>query len=230
METIFSQIDQGELAARLGSINTYDRRGNIVFMEDFEGALFNWDQVNAGVGAGSVLSAVYSRHGSQAAQLTAGSGANNYTLIEKLWPMPISTQIGLEASFTTDANLGRVVIDVGIYDGTNLYSATGGVDITADVAYIIDPIAGGVPFTAALGLTSSNYLFHTLKLVFDYSTHSWMRAMFDNYSFNASAYNVVTALSAITPRMLIGIWAINAGAGNPVIYVDDVILTQNEPL
>jgi len=230
METIYGEVDNGELAARLGSINTYDRRGNIVFMEDFEGALFNWDQTNNGAGAGSVLAAAYSRHGSQAAQLTAGAGVNGYTLIEKLWPLPVSTQIGLEASFTTHATLDRVVLEVAIYDGTYHHDAVAGISISADDVYFFDAVPATIVSAENVGLVNSDYMFHTLKLVFDYSTDTWMRVLFDNYTFNASAYGIQHNLSAITPRMFVGIWAINEVAGNPVIYVDDVILTQNEPL
>jgi len=230
MATIYGEVDNGELAARLGSINTYDRRGNIVFMEDFEGALFNWQINNNGAGAGSVLAAAYSRTGSQAAQLTAGSGLNGYTTIWKYWPLPVSTQIGLECSFTTHASLDRFVAEISIYDGVTLHATTCGCSVSADEIYFNTGPVGVESCITNLGLYNSDYNFHTMKFAFDYSTDYWMRILFDNYSYDASAWPIHTELSAITPRMYIGLWAVCEIVANPVIYVDDVILTQNEPL
>ncbi|GAI49683.1 unnamed protein product, partial [marine sediment metagenome] len=42
--------DMGELAARLSSIVEYDRRGDVVYLDDFEEPVLKWSPLAAGAG------------------------------------------------------------------------------------------------------------------------------------------------------------------------------------
>lgn len=227
--TIFGQIDTGELAARLGSINTYDRRGNVVLMDDFEATLLKWEAFTIGAGGAIALSSTRARNGDQAVKMTAGSGVNNYALLYRYWPIPVSTKIGFEASFTTHIDIDRILLDIGIYDGITFHHVTVGLSITNDRIYIIQGGGGTVFLSPVLNLYNYDYCFHTLKLVFDLATGHHTRVLFDEQTFDSSAYTIETAASGAAHRMFFGVWSINSKVGNPDIYVDDVIITQNEP-
>ncbi|MCK5504545.1 MAG: hypothetical protein KAJ10_05255 [Thermodesulfovibrionia bacterium] len=229
MDTISGVVDNGELAARLGSVNTFDRRGNVIFMDDFEASLFKWRLATVGAGAAGVLASEYARNGSQAARLTAGSGLNSYAVIYRYWATPTSTKVGFEASFTTHADVDRIVLDISIYDGTTYNHATAAVSISSDLVYISIGPAGTQTLFSSLNLYNFNYSFHTLKVVFDYATGKYVRVIFDDQEADASAYSIETAASAVAHSMFFGVWSVNSKAGNPDIYVDDVIITQNEP-
>ena len=43
-EVSASISDMGEVAARLGSIDIYDKRGDVVFFDNFEGAFLRWNR------------------------------------------------------------------------------------------------------------------------------------------------------------------------------------------
>ena len=229
MATIFGQIDTGELAARLGGINIFDRRGDTVFQDNFETVLLKWILDTGGGDGTGVLSSEYARNGDQSVKLTSSTGAENFAVIYKYLPVCVGTKIGFEISFTSHVDVDRILTDVGIYDGTTYHHATAGVSITDDRVYLINSAGAPVILSPALKLYNYVYSFHTLKLVFDYSTGYYTRVIFDDQTFDASSYAIETSGSNIARRMWFGLWCINSKAGNPSIYVDDAIITQNEP-
>ena len=49
--TVFPVTDLGELAARLGSIVSHDRRGDVIWLDGFEDGLDKWQPTTSGSGA-----------------------------------------------------------------------------------------------------------------------------------------------------------------------------------
>ncbi|GAI56753.1 unnamed protein product, partial [marine sediment metagenome] len=43
-KTIYRLADMGELAVRLGSIVTHDRRGDVIWMDNFDSGIAKWYQ------------------------------------------------------------------------------------------------------------------------------------------------------------------------------------------
>ena len=68
-----STIGLAELAARLGSPTTYERRGALIFADIFDSGLSKWNTDTSGAGASVALTALYASVGKYSAMLTAGS-------------------------------------------------------------------------------------------------------------------------------------------------------------
>lgn len=231
-------IGNAELAARLWSINTYDRRGNVVFMDNFDEPVLKWNTAMIGAPVSSVsLSTLYSRVAGNSVRLAVGTGVNFYAAIWKYLPLPIETKLGMEASFTIPTNIDRLGISFALYTGTELHESGFFYSRTDDVLYLYN-VAIGTPTSIVASDVNpfvSDYapavLFHTMKLVIDYKTNKYLRVMFDNKEYDVSDIGYkVTSPHPWGSSVIVGLWAVNNNVGTPVVYVDDAICTQNEPL
>lgn len=225
-------IGNAELAARLWSINTYDRRGNIVFMDNFDEPVLKWNPISHGGSSSVALSTLYSRVAGNSVKLYVDTGAEFYASIYKYLPLPIETKLGIEASFTIPDNIDRLGINAAIYTGNELHESGFFYSRTEDKLYLEDVAPGETEVVASdVNPFASDYLFHNMKLVIDYNTKKYLRVMFDNKEYDVSDVGYkVTSPHPWGTSFAIMLSAVNNNVGTPVVYVDDVICTQNEPL
>ena len=228
LSTVYSLQDLAELAARLGSINTFDRRGNVVFLDDFEAGLSRWEVGTYGTGAAAVVSVYRSHSGAYAAKLTTGSDGAQAIEIRRQIPRPVAGKIGLEFSWAWDGPLWCVVVSLDLFNGATYDHYVVAFYRSTDLITLRD--AAGVAQTIASGLLmqTDHLMFHTAKLVVDTESRKYVRLLFDRNSYDLSAYGCQAIADASTPRLvlLIGPWGNTAN--NIDTYVDDVIVTQNE--
>jgi len=228
-ETIYRLSDMGELAVRLGSIVTHDRRGDVIWFDDFEGTLNKWDQYPIGTGAKIEQSADSARNGGRSCKLTTGNAINDYAMILKWLPYPILSKIGFEISFTLDAELGHVTNYLYLYDGTKQYRAYVDYHPDIDKLYYLDEDGTSHLLAENLDLAEYSTYYHTWKLVVDLATKKYVRLILDEKTYDLSSYGICSVASATLPCINALVYAITHVAANKSIYVDDAIITQNEP-
>lgn len=229
--TIFGLLDMAELAVRLGSFNSFDRLGNVVWMDDFESGLGSWIWSGGGANNAVSLYAGESYRGGLSALLHPGEVDDGGSEIVRVLPYPVLGGIGLEAAFVPQANLKLVRIGLALYDGADKYlfyarynHVDGTIEVrTGDVAY--EPV--GEPGVQAEG-------FHNhcvLKMVANCKTGEYARVIFNDHTYDASGHFVFTEPDTVTkPTMKAYIVAVNSGIFLIDIPVDCVIVTQNEPV
>ncbi|KKM85339.1 hypothetical protein LCGC14_1290060 [marine sediment metagenome] len=227
--TIARLADLGELAVRLGSIVSFDRRGEVVWMDDFEDGIIKWKTSAAGAGAAVTSDTVKSRNGAKSAKLVAGSDGGKQATLYHYQPFPVSSRYGVEFSFAFETSPKHIGLRLDLYDGANHYFG--------DIVYrppltrldYEDSNADYQALTTTLDLLSDSIMFHTLKLVADWSTKKYVRLLLDNNSYDLSGIDLYSAADAVTlPQVRVRV-LLAGTSGNPVLYVDDVIITQNEP-
>ncbi len=228
-KTVGSMADNAELAARLGSIVTFDRRGDVVWLDDFEDNIDKWEVMTLGIGAAVVLSNEAARNGSRSAKLTTGPAIDNYAIIIKHLPYPALSKVGFEISFTIDEDLNHLFHSLMLLDGTNRY--IGSIDYRPDVdeLYYYDDAGAPQLIASGLNLAASIYHFHTMKLVVDIATMRYVRLILDERTYDLSNYLMQPILDATLPTMWAYFASFTGVAANQSIYVDDAIVTQNEP-
>jgi len=221
--------DPGEAAARLGSINIYDRRGWTVWMDDFEAPASKWEVLASGGGATMVLSTARSWMGLQSAYLYTAAVAGRWSQMTK-WLNPIRQgRIGVEfwvnlSTFTP----GHLALLMYIYDGTNQSTAELRLDSRERSARIV---SGGVDELVASNCFFLNPLtaFIPVKLVVDTDTDMYVRLLIQEREIDLSAWPMAvpagTTDSVIDARLRL----IGGVAGAQYAYVDNFIFTQNEP-
>ncbi len=116
-QTVTAIADNAELAARLKSIVTFDRRGNIIWMDDFEGAILLWETALSGTDAAIAISAASAHQGSTSCKLTAGKTATRYAIIRKDLAPVKESRFGLECCFTVEDKTHKMVLAISRWDG-----------------------------------------------------------------------------------------------------------------
>lgn len=223
--TIYTSTDMGELAARLGSIVTFDRRGNVLFLDDFESGFSKWI-ATGDAGFSAAQSADYARSGGFSAKLVTGPVAGNEIIISKRTPYPTLSSVGFEFSFSHNSEID-ITNTIFLYDGTNSY----GFEVAYNRASGILVINTGSfeRLMSGLFLYQDYTLFHTIKLVVDLETKKYIRLILDNNVFtNLSRCAPNIFASAIAPVLETYTIVTTPIAAPATVYIDDTIVTQNE--
>jgi hypothetical protein len=99
VSTIYRVMDLGELAVRLGSIDTFDRRGNVIFLENFEAGYLKWATSINGTGSSVSLVAGIARSGEHSCLLVGGPGVGRFADVTRSVAIPVIGKLGGEISF-----------------------------------------------------------------------------------------------------------------------------------
>ena len=227
--TVHQMQDAGELAVRLGSPDTYDRRGNVMFLENFEHGLGGWQTNSSGAGGRVSLSPQRALEGAYSAKFVAGSDVLRDAVIGRYLGYPVYARHGLEAAVAWGANVEYVRLDVQYWDGVTGYRSAIRYDPVNDDFEYMDAAGAWPDIDADRPLPDSDYVFHHLKFVTDVSKGEYCRALLDDAEYSLAGIPIYSTPSVTDPIMFVAIYIFSTPGNNAVGYVDSVIVTQNEP-
>lgn len=221
--------DLAELAARLWSIVTFDRRGDVIALDSFSQGINKWERTTAGANAEITTSPTTARTGGYSARLITGAAVNGYARLYRLMPYPSLNRLGIEVSFAIHTLLYRIGFGLGLYDGTNYHLAEVLYYPKGNVLRILNAAGGTTVIDPVVKLYPKPEAFHTIKLVADFNAQMYVRCILNatEYDLAAHAYNVTP--SGTDPYLVAIIETLTDVATNYTSYVDDVIVTQDEP-
>lgn len=224
-----SYMGAAELAVRLGSINIYERRGTTVFMEDFEGAGLFWTGSGAGTGNVQALSTAWGKSGSQSCELTAGAGALGQARIYREFYVPLVGLTGIESSFTVDAATDYVHMHMRYYDGSGYKS--GGLRYDRANTKIEYQNSSNVwtELIASYELNTTTKQFNTWKLILDLENTEYERMLINDKEEDMDGVALYDTGTGGTEHLYVNIRHDSAHDDAKTIYIDNVILTTNEP-
>lgn len=221
-------IGNAELAARLGSIVTYDRRGDVVWFDDFQSGLAAWTKTKGGTGADAYITADNAKRGAFCCKMISGKDEGRYMSITHYGGGLVFSKLGVEISFTLNLFITELRVPFIYYDGTNWYDT----DIRlypmdrelkykgSDALYH--------SFATLIKLDTTQYVFHTLKYVIDLPNGKYNRVLLDNIVYDLSDIALKKRTSTEYPIYSFNIMAKTAEDVTKISYVADAILTQNE--
>lgn len=225
-----AEVSRSELAARLGSITTYDRRGEIIWWDDFEDNLNKWTVTTVGALSTVTLSTTYCVYGSKCCKFYTDNTINDYGSIQRTLPYPRLTKYGFEFSSIISDDDNTLLLSAAVYDGTTLYHYSVRYDEGAET---LEYRSNLTPTWQTLDTGVSPYrtapLFHKVKLVIDLPNGRYSRFLLDNTEYDMSNYSCQSSASAINPAISVALTVTTNAAANVTSYIDSLIVTQNEP-
>jgi len=229
-ETTYAIEDMAELAARLGSIVTFDRRGDIIYLDDFRNGLTGW-RWGAGGAGGEVYPVAYpTQRGGVAVQLTCNTGYSSVIEIAKVFPRPVAKPVGLEVAFSPEPGAGRIAPNIIWYSGSNKYSYVCRY-VHSDGVLQIRHSDGNWHTIGSPGSAPEGYgYFSIMKMVVNLLTGKHVRVIFNEHVYDTSSYEPYVTSNTRPPQLEITITHGGSDSGPSVFTVDDVIYTQNEPV
>lgn len=223
-------IGNAELAARLGSSVIYDKRGQILFAESFEGGWYRWILNTSGTGADGGITPVAAATGGYCVKLTGGSTLNHLAGIERKVASRPTGRMGLEFSFALPGNWDYILASLYLYTGTLAYiAAIKFVSATGNLRVLDENL--GYPIVGVGTVLGGNMKwFNTIKIVGDMSTGKYVRLMFNNQEIAIPTNTLKVDADTTTPPGADADIAFYSRDGfNDVMYLDDIILTGAEP-
>jgi len=229
ISTVHTIEDLGELAARLGSIVTHDRRGNIIWLDDFEDGLNQWHR---GGDAGYEVNwnSQYSRNGGFSCQLKTPATDGTQAWITKYTAYPVLSLLGVELSFSYEQNWQYLFLDLRVQLPTEIVAAAirynHSTNIferqTGPLAWAVIPDTDFTP----QGIPDA---FDTIKLVVDFVNKKLVRLIINSQEVDLSTLDCYIIAVGGTPVLNSTIKLETDTNAVAIAHIDDAIITQNEP-
>jgi len=229
MVTVFGNIDNNELAARLGSLSLFDRRGQIFWYDGFEAANIHWFTQAIGAGSAVALDATIALLGENSLKLTAGTANPSMTDIVKSLAYPAAGKYGVEAAITTNNDLDEITLALIYYNGESRYSVVIRYLPATEVLQYYDENANYVTFATSVKLKDGLDVFNLWKLVVDVEEEKYVRFILNGTTHDLSSYLPRKTASTAARYLHINIGIKNVSGTAESVHVDNVIVTQNEP-
>ena len=231
-----------ELAVRLGAISLFERRGEIMWQDDFECSTLKWIQ-DVGTVARSTTSA---RNGNASLKLTTGASVDN--LARAIWRghypntyggiAPYyeghTCRIGAEFSFALGPSIKYIMLQLGlVVDSTHFYQGIVRYRPQDNDLQIYQrtgtPPAAWETIATSLDIYEQDKMYHTWKLVIDISNWKYLRLYLDDNEYDISSYGInYSTPSNARRRTVVDLEISNNASGAHYAYIDDFILTINE--
>jgi len=227
--TVYALQDMAELAARLGSIVTFDRGGDVQWLDYFQATTLHWETYLDGTGAAAELSTAWALWGERSLKLTAGSSGYLYSQAWRNLILPVKSRLGLEAAFSVSDNTDYIQIDSELFDGTTMHYFSVRYRHQAQDLQLLTHSYQWTTFATGVRLWAQDGLFNIAKMVFDLQTDRYVRFLLNHESYDLSPYTPVLDGSDTPPCNSIGLGIWGLAGYNPYTYFDAIIFTQNEP-
>lgn len=220
--------DLAELAARLGSIHIFDRKGYVILQDNFNNGLASWLPVLDGTNAAVELSTVYPFWPPYCLKLTAGSsGANKAEVRNYLAPVP-KGKLGLELRVSFPTAFNTFTIQLTLVENAVWHHARIRLDYTDDKLYYRDATGAYQEVADLVSVVHTVGLYHNLKLVADFSTDGYIQLLFDDTDHDLSEYTFQSFTETATSQLRVFFEFLGREGQNDYCLIDGVIVTQNE--
>lgn len=228
-ELIAGLADIGEAAARLGSINVYDRRGWTMWMDSFEAPKLSWNVAYNPGGSAPVLDSTFALMGAQSCKLACSAAANSYCRISRGWSLLALGKAGAEFAIQGDTGAdGYLELIIDICDGVNESKATLRYNTTDGEIKIYTP-SGWVTVATGIYMVVNSYYFVPIKLVIDIDEDKYVRLRVAEQSIDLSNYALEVVGTTTNKIITISLDLRGEAAGITTAYIDNFIFTQVEP-
>jgi hypothetical protein len=229
IKTIYTLQDVAELAARLGSIDTFDRRGNVLFMETFQGSLAKLQTGTSGSNGSISISNQRARFGDFSCKMVTGDATNNKAFIIAYLPYMILSKVGFEVSWCPQLWIRDIELRLYFYTGATYKEFSVRWHAATDEWQYYDSNGDWIALSPTHLLARDVYTFNFTKLVVNLDTQEYVRLICNNLSWDLSGISPWGDVSSDAPIILCETTIYTRDDYSCTVYLGSMIVTQNEP-
>lgn len=226
-EVVSKLLDNAELAARLGSPVLFDRRGTVIFMDDFNCGVNHWNTVTEG-NLKIYPSAKNPFIGGYSLAFYDDGLTGMYPYISISVPFITQSNIGAEGVFSLqNANAVCMITILFIYQGISkgfslIY------DRTINKINVLTVNKTLIPIQSGVSVPVGSHTWFTMKLVVDPVNGKYVRARFNDKTLDLSSYNCYSETSTEADSLYVNFVLGASIAQETTNYLGYAIITQNE--
>ncbi|MBF6606958.1 MAG: hypothetical protein IVW53_15430 [Chloroflexi bacterium] len=228
-QTTYSVNDLGELAARLGSPDVHDRRGDVVALDSFEDGIARYDFTTVGTESVGQATVQRSQHGAWSVLLRAGANPGDQVQLIASQPPIVRGRVGVEISMSIAQIPITFELHIQSYDGAKLTNFGLLWNATSLALEYNNAANTPVAFATAIDLPVNLPTWNMFKLVADLTTGQYVRAVVNNLEYDLSGFLPPQSADGRAPRVDTNVTVVGTPTTNSRVFVDDMIITQNEP-
>ncbi len=219
--------DITELAARLGSPLTYERRGNVLYSDTFKHGASTWNVLRSTVAENPTLTGSFQITGGVALLLETQAGTAQIVSAKRNLPLFSEGVYGLfvMASMRADTKYFQVAAEY--YDGTMVW------DYSIRLSSMYETLgykgSGGafVELTDELNFFSGRDNFHTVGILFDTLQNSYNQIMLDGVTYDMTGLSTQGVVNGTAPLVRVDMWVESDSLNQATAVIDSVVLVQN---
>lgn len=223
------EIDQSELAVRLGFPDGFEGLGRAIFFELFETDLGGWEQIGSGTFNGASIQTNRYFWKPASVRVEPGTTLSENSRIQKVVPRMVARTMGLAVIFSlttddTDIQLRLDVNDSVLPDGYRVrVIGSSGVVAVLDSSSVYQTLAT----VGNMGSQARDWQY--LKMIVDVENRVYKTVQFNEQRLDASAHNPPTISTTDPPSIIINLYAEDDTGNGEQAYFDSVVLTVDDP-
>jgi hypothetical protein len=221
--------DLGELAARLGSPDTYHRGGNIVWYDKLNLDYRHLDYDVSDAGADIFIDGENYHRWGGALALVAGDADGDETRARKDLPPLTPVICGMEITFLPIDTPHELQIDFCLSDGSRYLYSGAFLDFDNEEISIVNPAGGYTKVDDLMAGVISTTQWSTLKLVINFENDEYKNLFLNEQSVDIEGNSIGELFPSPLYFLRSDIIVIGDGSNNPQVNVNDWIVTINEP-
>jgi hypothetical protein len=222
-------LDVGELAARIGAHDFYDRRGQVLWWDHAQGGLAPWIRSGGGTGNAVDILADQSYMGGFAIEMKAGSDGSQVSQISHHFAAPELNRWGAEIAIGFPTEFDYFQLKLRLFDGSAIHIAQVELDNTDEKIRVLTTGGVLVDVDDLYNLVSTVATYHHLKLVADFESDEYVRLLLNSEEYDLSGVALDTDPSVEPPHQRLSLHHFGRAATNDRALVGNAILTVGEP-
>lgn len=228
--TTYGLDDMGELAVRLGSPVVWDRRGDVIFYDNYENGLGRVQITEVGLSAAHNITCYNVWHGDYALELIVGDDDPvSYTLLSYELPRPNPSGLGFEVWFSMADHIEIFQMSFRWMEAPFYYVAGIRYDHPNQLVQYLNQANVWTTILTGFVLRECNKPVHNMKLVSNVSARQYNRLIIDNVTYDMTGLQDGRFAYAGQGYLDLHIYITSESGFHPTITLDNIIFTENEP-